>query len=59
MMTFRPFEDKEEVERIEKEREELIRTLQTYDMESSERQFILRKINHISEKLLQKARYMK
>lgn len=56
---FRPFEDKEEVERIEKERDALIRTLEDYDMESSERQFILRKINHITEQLLKKARYMK
>ena len=56
---FRPFEDKEEVERIEKEREELIKVLGTYDMESSERMFILRKINHITEKLLKSARYMK
>jgi len=58
-MTFRPFEDKEEVERIEKERAELIKVLGTYDMESSERMFILRKINHITEKLLKSARYMK
>ena len=45
------FEDKAE---IEKERDMLIEELQKHDISDSEMRFILRKINHITEKLLEK-----
>jgi len=59
MSDFHPFKDEEEVEKITKEREYLIETLQKYNMPESERMFILRKISNITEKLLEKARYGK
>ena len=56
-MEFTPFEDKEEVEKIAKLRNELIKSLNSFEIGDDEKRFILRKINHISEKLLEKARY--
>ena len=58
-MSFKPFEDEEEVKRIEQKREQLIASLQDFDLEDTERRFILRKIEHITQKLLDKARYGK
>lgn len=59
MTEFRPFEDPEEVEKIRQKREELIKSLENYDISDSEALFILRKISIITEKLLNKARYSK
>jgi len=56
---FKPFEDKEKVCEINKERNKLIEDLQVIDMPETERMFILRKINIITDKLLKKARYGK
>jgi len=55
----KPFEDKEEIEKIQKERDKLIEFLDDFDIDDDERRFIVRKINNISEKLLEKARYKK
>ena len=55
----KPFEDVEKVDTIKKERERLLADLQNFDMEESERMFITRKINNITEKLLNSARYEK
>lgn len=46
----------EERDQIEKEREHLIETLNNCEMPDSERRFILKRIQHISEKLLEKVR---
>jgi len=54
-----PFEDKEEVEKIKKEREELLRILGTYSISESEKKFIRRRIDVITDKLLEKAKYSK
>ena len=56
MADFKPFEDKEEVEKIKAKREELIGSLSEFDLEDTERMFLVRKINNITEKLLKKAR---
>ena len=56
---FKPFEDKSKVKEILEYREKLIQDLNTFDMPESERMFLIRKIEHISEKLLEKARYGK
>jgi len=56
---FKPFEDKEEVEMLKLERDLLISSLSSYQMPDSEMMFIVRKINNITEKLLEKARYSK
>lgn len=58
-MRFAPFEDTEEVEKLQKTRDELIASLETFNIEDSEKRFILRKINNITEKLLELARYKK
>jgi hypothetical protein len=54
-----PFEDKEKIEKIKKEREELLRILSTYSISESEKKFIIRRIDVITDKLLEKARYSK
>jgi len=56
---FRPFEDIEEIKKIQEERNNLLHQLQNLDMPESEKMFIIRKINNITEKLLEKARYGK
>lgn len=58
-MEFKPFEDKAKVADIKAERERLLSELQNMDLEESERLFITRKINNITEKLLHQARYSK
>lgn len=58
-MPLNPFEDKEEIEKIKKEREELLRILSTYDLPDSETVFILKRIDIITNKLLEKAKYSK
>ena len=58
-MEFKPFEDKEEVEKIKKERDQLIAMLANFDMPDSERRFLKRKIAVITQRLLHKARYSK
>ena len=59
MSDIKPFEDKEMVEEITKEREHLLEMLQKYNIPESERMFIMRKISNITKKLLEKARYGK
>lgn len=54
-----PFEDEKLTEEIKKERDELIKDLERYDMPDSERKFLIRRINNITEKLLKKAKYSK
>ena len=49
-MSFKPFEDKEEVASIKKERDELIEILKNYDIPADERRFIFRKIQIITER---------
>jgi hypothetical protein len=56
---FKPFEDKEEVDSIKKERDNLIEMLKNYDLPTDEKRFILRRIQIISQRLLEKARYAK
>jgi len=56
---FKPFEDKEEVEKLKLERDLLISSLSSYNMPETEKLFIIRKINNITEKLLKEARYGK
>jgi len=56
---FRPFEDPEELEKIRQLREELISSLQDFNIPEDEKRFILRKISIISEKLVNGARYKK
>jgi histidinol-phosphate/aromatic aminotransferase/cobyric acid decarboxylase-like protein len=58
-VNLKPFEDKQEVENIVKERERLIESLSDFDIPDSEKRFLIRKINNISEKLLKKAQYKK
>lgn len=58
-MDFKPFEDKEEVDSIKKERDNLIEMLKNYDLPTDEKRFILRRIQIISQRLLEKARYAK
>jgi hypothetical protein len=55
----KPFEDKEKVDTIKKERDRLLAELQDFEMEETERMFIIRKINNITEKLLKAAEYGK
>lgn len=59
MKEFRPFEDPEELEKIRQLREELISSLQDFNIPEDEKRFILRKISIISEKLVNGARYKK
>jgi len=56
---FHPFEDEELIEEIKKERDELIKQLERYNMPDSERRFLVRKIENITNKLLEKAKYAK
>lgn len=56
MTEFRPFEDKEELEKIRRKREELIQSLEKFDLPEDEKRFILRKISIISEKLIEAAK---
>lgn len=58
-MRLSPFEDKEEIEKIKKEREELLRILSSYNISESEKKFIRRRIDVITDKLLEKAKYSK
>lgn len=58
-MDFKPFEDKEEVETIKKERDNLIELLKNYNIPKDEKRFILRRIQIIAQRLLEKARYAK
>lgn len=55
----KPFEDKELVQNIIEERDRLLESLENEDMSDSEKRFLIKKIKHISEKLLEKARYGK
>lgn len=54
-----PFEDEKLIEDIKKERDELIKQLERYNMPDSERRFLVRKIENITNKLLEKAKYAK
>jgi hypothetical protein len=58
-MDFKPFEDQEEVDTIKKERDNLIEMLKNYDLPKDEKRFVLRRIQIISQRLLEKARYAK
>lgn len=59
MTEFRPFEDPIELEKIRKKRSELIKQLENFDIPSDEKQFILRRIGIITQKLEEAARYGK
>lgn len=59
MKDFKPFECPIVMDRIKEEREELLASLSRFDMPDSERQFIIRKINHMSERLVRAGRYAK
>lgn len=54
-----PFEDEELTKEIKKERDELIKELERYNIPDSERRFLIRRIQNITEKLLDKAKYAK
>lgn len=58
-MSFHPFQNDEEVERIKKERNELLDMLNNYNMSDSEKRFIIKRIENITKKLLEKAKYSK
>lgn len=58
-MSLNPFLDKEEVEKIKKERDELLEIISKYNLPESELRFILKKIENITQKLLEKAKYSK
>jgi hypothetical protein len=58
-MSLNPFLDKEEVEKIKKERDELLEIISKYNLPDSELRFILKKIENITQKLLEKAKYSK
>ncbi len=58
-LKFKLFEDKKEVERLTKHREELIEDLSKFDILDIEKRLIIRKINIITGKLLNNARYGK
>ena len=58
-MSLNPFLDKEEVEKIKKERDELLEIIGKYNLPESELRFILKKIENITQKLLEKAKYSK
>lgn len=57
-MKFQPFTNEEETERLKKERDELIDALEDYEIPHDEKRFILKRINIITEKLLEKAKYV-
>ena len=46
----------EERDQIEKEREQLVEALNNCELPDSERRFIMRRISHITEKLLEKVK---
>jgi len=54
-----PFEDEKLTEDIKKERDELIKEIERYNIPDSERRFLVRKIENITNKLLEKAKYAK
>lgn len=54
-----PFEDEELTKEIKKERDELIKELERYNIPDSERRFLIRRIENITQKLLDKAKYAK
>ena len=56
MTEFRPFEDTEELEKIRRYRDELIASLEDFDIDPDTKRFILRKISIISEKLVEAAK---
>ena len=47
----------EKSEKIRLDEEKLLQALDNYDIPDSERKFLVKKINHITEKLLEKAKY--
>jgi len=53
----RPFKNEEEIEMIKKERESLITIVTNFNTSEDEKRFILRRINIITEKLLEQAMY--
>lgn len=55
----RPFADKEEMERLRNERDELIEHLNNFSIPEDEKRFIIRRISNITDKLLEKAAYAK
>ena len=58
-MKFEPFKnEEEEEERLRKERDELIESLEDYEIPHDEKRFILKRINIITQKLLEKAKYV-
>lgn len=56
-MSFHPFQNDEEIEKIKKERDELLEMLLNYNIPDSERRFIVKRIEDITKKLLEKAKY--
>ena len=58
-MSFHPFQNNQEVEKIKKERDELLELLANYNMSDSEKRFIVKRIQDITKKLLEKAKYSK
>lgn len=58
-MNFQPFADEEEMQRILDERDKLIADLEKYPMNQDEKRFVIRRLQVITEKLLEKARYAK
>ena len=55
----KPFADNEEIRKIQEERDSLIELLNSYNIGSDEKMFIVRRISIITEKLLEKANYAK
>lgn len=58
-MSFHPFADQEEIDRLREERDLLIQDLEKFPIDQDEKRFIVRKIRNITEKLVEKARYLK
>lgn len=58
-MRIKPFEDEQEVYKIKKERDELLEMLKNYKMSTSEKKFIIKRIEYITKILLEKAQYAK
>lgn len=54
-----PFADEEEIDRLEGERNQLIDDLETFPINQDEKRFLVRKIRNITNKLIEKARYLK
>ena len=55
----KPFECPVVLDKIKVEREKLIASLSDFNIPEDEKQFILRKINNMSEKLVRAGRYAK